>query len=275
MSLRETYQSRKNLLAANLTRQGVSASGDEGLTTLINKVLDISHTSTPTTLKTYINGVEVDNTQELPATIISYADGEYVDYKFVVLDENNNPVQRYSIPLSVGGVEVSPTPVTDGNGEVNYRYVSGGVGDTNIYINCTLLTKTFAVEDCNKYWGTIQAGSEIAVDYSLPSSFKLEFTIFSSAPTTAPSVSLLRFNASNGIWLGKGSSGSANITLFGTAFGSISANTEYNYVLTYEGSVASLTDGTTTKTSTQSLTKLYSLASTSNSILKEIKVKPL
>ena len=139
-------------MAANLTTQGVPSTYDEGLTTLAGKILQIAPpTPVPTTLKTYINGVEVDNTQELPANIISYADSEYIDYKFVVLDANNNPVQGYSIPLSGGGSAVSPTPVTDSNGEVSYRYVSGGVGDTNIYIDCTLVSKTYIIEDCIDY----------------------------------------------------------------------------------------------------------------------------
>ena len=41
MSLQETYQSKKNLIAYNLTQKGVQASGTEGLTSLANKILDI------------------------------------------------------------------------------------------------------------------------------------------------------------------------------------------------------------------------------------------
>lgn len=41
MSLQDTYQSRKNLLASNLTSMGVTASGTEGLTTLANKISNI------------------------------------------------------------------------------------------------------------------------------------------------------------------------------------------------------------------------------------------
>ena len=47
MSLQLTYQSRKDLIASNLTSQGVTASGSEGLTRLANKILDID---TPTVL---------------------------------------------------------------------------------------------------------------------------------------------------------------------------------------------------------------------------------
>lgn len=42
MSLKETYQSRKQLIADNLQAKGVSASKNEGLTTLINKINDIN-----------------------------------------------------------------------------------------------------------------------------------------------------------------------------------------------------------------------------------------
>lgn len=41
MSLQDTYQSRKNLLASNLTSMGVTASGTEGLTNLIEKINSI------------------------------------------------------------------------------------------------------------------------------------------------------------------------------------------------------------------------------------------
>lgn len=45
MSLQSTYQSVKNIIASNLTTKGVSANGSEGLTTLANKINDISSSS--------------------------------------------------------------------------------------------------------------------------------------------------------------------------------------------------------------------------------------
>lgn len=44
MSLQETYQSRKELIAENLMEKGISADATEGLTTLANKILDITAT---------------------------------------------------------------------------------------------------------------------------------------------------------------------------------------------------------------------------------------
>lgn len=46
MSLIETYQSCKQLIAGNLTEKGIEADTTDGLTTLANKILDIEGTST-------------------------------------------------------------------------------------------------------------------------------------------------------------------------------------------------------------------------------------
>lgn len=45
MSLQETYQSCKNLIATNLNEKGVPANGNMGLTTLANKILEITTTN--------------------------------------------------------------------------------------------------------------------------------------------------------------------------------------------------------------------------------------
>ena len=114
------------------------------------------------------------------------------------------------------------------------------------------------------------------MDYNLPATFKLEFTLRSTNLTQNPSVAIVRFNNSSGVWCGKGSHTSGTIYfLGGTTFGSIRANTDYNYVLTYDGSLATLTDGTTTKSSNQTLTKLYELPSWDNAKLSNVKIKPL
>ena len=142
------------------------------------------------------------------------------------------------------------------------------------YSPSIFVSKTYSIEDCVKYWDTLPNADQ-DVQYSLPSRFKLEFTIFSPNLTQSPSVAFLRFNSSNGGFVGKGSNSSGTIYFFGTTFSTISANTDYEYSLSYENGSVTLTDGTTTKTSSQTLTSIYRISSWDNAKLKNIKIKPL
>ena len=113
------------------------------------------------------------------------------------------------------------------------------------------------------------------MNYNLPSEFKIEFTIYSPNVAQNPSAAFLRFNNSSGGWVGKGSNYNGSIYFFGTIIGEITSNREYDYVLTYQNGVATLSDGTTTKTSSQTLSKLYQLTSWNYGKLLIVKVKPL
>ena len=171
------------------------------------RIISENITPTPvpiaTTIKTFINNVEVDNTQTIPPTILSYADREHAVFKFVVTDEEDNPVEGYSIPFSVGGVDQTPM-TTNADGEATYTYESSGVGDTNISINCTLVSKTYSITDIYLYdeltsakhtWtkidnnttysftenGLVTQGSTggcyLKLDETLPTDCSIEFTI--------------------------------------------------------------------------------------------------
>ena len=156
---------------------------------------------------------------------------------------------------------------------------SKGTGDLNIkaeVVDRMLVSETYSIEDCLKYWETLSIQGETSVNYSLPSNFELDFTIYSTKPTTDPSLAYFRFNSSSGIWCGKGGSTSRVVSFFGNSFSQITnVNTDYNFTLTYENGVATLTDGTNTQTSSQTLTKLYVFNSRGGSQLKNIKLKPL
>lgn len=118
----------------------------------LKKIYDrLNESPVASTIKIYIDDVEVDPSVEQPVKILSKADDDSVTYKLEVLDNQGNPYEGYSIPLSVGGVAVTPTPVTDAEGIVEYTYHSQGVGDTNISINCTLVSKTFVIIDGKWY----------------------------------------------------------------------------------------------------------------------------
>lgn len=154
------------------------------------------------------------------------------------------------------------------------RFLGKGTGDLYIKANCGIIFTEIYVQDCIKYWDTLPNADTI-VNYNLPSEFKIEFTIYSPNVAQNPSAAFLRFNNSSGGWVGKGSNYNGTISLFGTTFSTITSNREYDYVLTYQNGVATLTDGTTTKTSSQTLSKLYQLTSWNYGKLLIVKVKPL
>lgn len=154
MSLRETYQSRKNLLAANLTQQGVTASGSEGLTTLINKVLEISP-APPTPVLDHFDVELVDGKK-----ILSYADEQQTPYSqfasllFTAYDSNDDPIPGLEFDFSVTG-ESTVSAVCDNSGEYVYTYYSQGIGDVEITaskeVSGMVVSKTYGIKDWIKY----------------------------------------------------------------------------------------------------------------------------
>ena len=114
----------------------------------LKKIYDrLNESPVASTIKIYIDNVEVDPSVEQPVKILSKVDDDSATYKLEVLDNQGNPYEGYSIPITVGGVAVTPTPVTNAEGIVEYTYQSQGVGDTNISINCTLVSKTYTIHD--------------------------------------------------------------------------------------------------------------------------------
>lgn len=110
----------------------------------------------------------------------------------------------------------------------------------------------------------------------MPSSFKIEFGIYATQLNHGSSnVAFLRFNSSSGVFVGKGSNNNGTIYYFGQTVGTMTVNTDYDFVLTYENGSSSLTDGTTTKTSSNTLSKISGLSSWNYSYFKYIKLKPL
>ena len=75
MTLLETYQSRKQLIADNLMAKGVEASADDGLTTLANKILDLEGTKSVTVKAEFQDANNQDGLR--PVSLIGklYADG--------------------------------------------------------------------------------------------------------------------------------------------------------------------------------------------------------
>ena len=184
--------------------------------------------------------------------------GESIDYRILHND----------IVLSSG------SRVTDENGEITLEYAATGVGNVDVIFSLrSILQKTFVIDDCLKYWETLSINGDTIVDYTLPSEFEIDFTIYSTVLTSNTSIGFLRFNNASGVWIGKGNSTNRNIYFFDTIIRQITqTNTDYNFVLTYRNGITTLTDGTNTYTSTQSLDKLYSLVSNGGTRLKNIKL---
>ena len=145
-----------------------------------------------------------------------------------------------------------------------------------------ILQEIFVLEDCWKYDTTVYQNTKATVlNWDLPSSFQMQFIFNSDGTTPSGSVEntcFFRFNNSNTIFVGKGSSSSRNIYLDGnTILNQMPVSTDVEYTLTYQNGTATLTDGTDTVTASLTLTKLYSVNanSSSHAQVKNIKIKAL
>ena len=88
----------------------------------------------------------------------------------------------------------------------------------------------------------------------------------------------IRFDKSDGAYVGKGSTNNRNISVNTIALpNTIPVSVDTTYSFSKKNGALSLSDGTDTVTSStsSSYTKIYSLNGSSNGKLKTIKVKPL
>ena len=159
-------------MADNLVTMGVSdADPSDGLTTLANKILDITPGPGPTPTPASIDLVATNS-------ILSYADGDSTVLTATVLDSSDNPVSGATVELYKAGV-LWDTLTTDSSGECTKTYTSAGIGDVSFEAKCNLLTKIFSLEDCLKVWPDTwtQGGSnrQIALNFALPSAFEISY----------------------------------------------------------------------------------------------------
>lgn len=139
MSLQSTYQSRKALLVNNLETMGVTGySSDDGLTTLIDAILEIA--PTPTTY-----------------------DGITISADTIVEKGNTltltSQLTLNGIPVTVPNISIDwyedgtlfDTILTDNNGQTTYTYSATGTGDIPIKAQTDSLTDTITIEDCLDY----------------------------------------------------------------------------------------------------------------------------
>ena len=157
-TLNGALQELGETMADNLTTMGVPSTYDEGLTTLAQKILSIGPTPpTPTPASIDLTGTK---------SILSYADSESCVLTATVLDSSDNPVSGATVELYKAGV-LWDTLTTDSSGECSKTYTSAGVGDLTFCAKCNLLTKTYAIQDC-QYWndgssvGSLEVGSNVS-----------------------------------------------------------------------------------------------------------------
>ena len=160
-------------MADNLVTMGVSdADPSDGLTTLAGKILEIAPVPpTPTPASIDLTGTK---------SILSYADSESCVLTATVLDSSDNPVEGVTVNL-YNGSTLWDTLTTDSSGECSKTYSSAGVGDITFTaeVDGTLLTKTFAIEDCLKTYMQIYLDHyndtvSTTIGFNLPSKWKIE-----------------------------------------------------------------------------------------------------
>lgn len=174
----------------------------------------------------------------------------------------------------------SGTDTTDANGEIEITYTGTGVGDIDVIVSFGMvLQETYEIEDCYKY-DTTAHNTNATLNYSLPSEFELQFTIY-SVSTVSGNTCYLRFNNSNTIFIGKATSSNRKVYFNDGSdhyLGStIPESTDYTLTLTYEDGVATLTDGVNTlPLSIASLTSIYNVnIGRQDNYIKNIKIKAL
>ena len=253
MSLSETYLSRKKLLADNLKSMGVSSVNEtDGLTTLINAVLDIEQSvinpQTPLVL-------------EADKSILSHYDNDNCTLTATLLDNNGNGVSGEEIVFKANG-GVLGTVITGDTGVAQYTYQSTGGGDVTITAEGMNLTKTLGIEDCiianvnASYTGTSTSDTVYSLGYDeiadlssidFEFSFKFHQTKYgcdvclgaSSEFTVSPIKSNYRIFIGNS---GRGNTRhgyrtTSTSNIGGSSSGEVSLNTTHNMKIVKEGSM--------------------------------------
>lgn len=174
-TLNGALQELGELMADNLTAQGVPSSASEGLTTLANKILDIQGGGSA------VASISVTSSAQI---IMS---GGTSTLTFTAKDSNNTGVSGVSLDIYKGTSKVD-TVTTGTGGTATYTYTGTGAGDVSFYAtDGTMQSETYVVEDCFYYNATEQtfSGSSTTVYSAMKTglediineNFSLEFDI--------------------------------------------------------------------------------------------------
>lgn len=173
MTFANTYLSRKQLLADNLNTKGVTGySSSNGLTTLINAVLEIEGGATKI-LKLFSD-----------KTVLSQYDSDVATLTAILLN-NGEGVAGEEIEFDFGN-GLGEYIDTNEQGVATTTYTSQGSGDLNMSITAEDLTSELKIEDCiyahlPEYTLTRNSSSEVCtlidnnLSLTLPSNFSFEY----------------------------------------------------------------------------------------------------
>ena len=182
MSLISELEDLGELMANNLVTMGVTdAQASDGLTTLANKILDISPTPVTQTL-----------TLTSDKSILSYLDSETATLTATL---TGGTVSGQTIEFFKGSTSLG-TATTDNNGLATLTdgYTSTGAGDVTITAECGALSDTYTLSDIylarlNEV--TVTRSSSSYMDYdsdltmsSFPSSYELTVDLKTTGATT-------------------------------------------------------------------------------------------
>ena len=216
-------------------------------------------------------------TLETATPVISIGDNASA---IATLTLNGDPAVGEEIEYTIkhdSTIITTSTATTNSAGVATISYTGAGVGDITITVSYNDLEETIAIEDCIKAWmNTYNSG--YSVNYNLPSSFKIEFTIKAGPNMSGSNFAFLRFNNSDGLFVGKAGSSNLNLYLGGSNIISniLPVGTDAKCLLTYENGSATLSYGEDSVTlNNLSLTELYNFDCSTNSTMKNIKIKPL
>ena len=133
MSLASTYLSRKELIADNLQSMGVvDASGDDGLTTLANKILDIEPSISGLNLDTGITVHSSDDSCLIGQSIMFWAELTAVYDDDTQVDVDLSGVLTGATVIFKSGNTVLGTGVTDNNGIASYTHTFEHTGEYSV-----------------------------------------------------------------------------------------------------------------------------------------------
>ena len=209
------------------------------------------------------------------------------------LTDNTVPVVGETLSYTVSHDSTtidSGTLTTGSNGSASFSYNGTGVGDVTIEIDYgTLLQKTFVIQDY-WYYSTTEYKEDsygVALDISLPSTFKVEYDITPTSRSTSGwgSSAYMRIgtDSNTGIWCGQLTSAGrhgimpkpSGTTQYCTS--NTVLNTENHITVTYDGTTVTYTCNgeTVTLTGASNLTKINGVVPVRNNGLKNITVKAL
>lgn len=178
--------------------------------------------------------------------ILSYADSgatpetEYCTVR-TQLKSGSSSVNISGVPVVFGAYQndvlvtgSEQTVNTDANGQATYTYVSAGRGDVVVKAvpdNRTLLTKTYSIEDCYKYYTTEQSKGYIIAtpvfqdfDWDNTNNWQVEYDMKTTAVSTRLQIQNNR-NAYSYFGIGSNGAGTTRIFIGDGSSGEISGHT--------------------------------------------------